>query len=65
MYDEIMMNSLGVSCIAEKALLFLFAEQNLVSNEQFLRLVKELARDLDYLRRRLTDCRRAAELEGL
>jgi thymidine kinase len=65
MYDEIMMNSLAVSCIAEKALLFLFAEQNLVSNEQFLAIVKELELDLDYLRRRLSDCRRAAVLEAL
>ncbi len=31
MYEEIRMNSLRVSCIAEKALLFLFTEQNLVS----------------------------------
>ena len=37
-----MMNSLRVSCIAEKALLFLFTEQNLVPNDLFLRLVKEL-----------------------
>ncbi len=43
------MNSLRVSCIAEKALLFLFTEQNLVPNELFLQLVKELALDRDYL----------------
>ena len=65
LYDETMMNSLRVSCIAEKALLFLFTEQNLVPNELFLRLVKDLQLDLDYLRRRLSDCRRAAVLEGL
>jgi thymidine kinase len=64
-YDEIMMNSLRVSCIAEKALLFLFTEQNLVPNDLFLRLVGELRLDLDYLRRRLSDCRRAAVLEKL
>ena len=58
-----MMNSLRVSCIAEKALLFLFTEQNLVPNELFRRLVQELDLDLDYLRRRLSDCRRAAALE--
>jgi thymidine kinase len=61
--NEIMMNSLRVSCIAEKALLFLSTEQNLIPNELFLRLVKELELDLDYLRRRLSDCRRAAVLE--
>jgi thymidine kinase len=65
MYDEIRMNSLRVSCIAERALLFLFAEQNLVSDETFLRIVRALDLDLEYLRRRLSDCRRAAVLEGL
>jgi thymidine kinase len=64
-YGEIMMNSLRVSCIAEKALLFLFAEQNLVSNDQFLGLARDLELDIDYLRRRLSDCRRAAVLEAL
>jgi thymidine kinase len=64
-YGEIMMNALRVSCIAEKALLFLFTEQNLVPNDQFLRLVRELELDTDYLRRRLADCRRASVLEGL
>ena len=65
MYGETMMDSLRVSCIAEKALLFLFTEQNLVPNEDFLRLVKDLELDLDYLARRLSDCRRSAVLEGL
>ena len=64
-YGEIMMNSLRVSCIAEKALLFLYAEQNLVANDQFIRLVRDLGLDIDYLRRRLSDCRRTAVLEGL
>jgi thymidine kinase len=62
--DEVMMNSLRVSCIAEKALLFLYTEQNLIPNDLFLRLVKDLDLDLDYLRRRLSDCRRASVLEG-
>ena len=59
-----MMNSLRVSCIAEKALLFLFTEQNLVPNDLFLRLAKELSLDLAYLRRRLSDCRRDSVLES-
>jgi thymidine kinase len=63
-YDAIMMNSLRVSCIAEKALLFLFTEQNLVPNDLFLRLAKELSLDLAYLRRRLSDCRRDSVLES-
>ena len=64
-YDGIEMNALKVSCIAEKALLFLFTEQNLVPNELFRSLVKELDLDRDYLRRRLSDCRRGAVMEGL
>ena len=63
--DEMQMNALRVSCIAEKALLFLFTEQNLVPNELFLQLVKELELDRDYLRKRLRDCRRESVLEYL
>jgi len=62
--DEMVMNSLKVSCIAEKALLFLFTEQNLVPNDLFLSLVNDLGLDRDYLERRLSDCRRAAVLDG-
>jgi thymidine kinase len=60
----ILMNSLRPACIAEKALLFLFAEQNLVPAELFARLVRDLDLDRDYLRRRLADCRRDAALEA-
>jgi thymidine kinase len=62
--DEIMMNALRVPCIAEKALLFLFTEQNLLPNDLFRQIVKDLAMDRDYLRRRLSDCSRASVLEG-
>ena len=62
-FSEVMMNSLRVSCIAEKALLFLFTEQNLLPNDLFRGLVRDLHLDLDYLRRRLSDCRRTAALE--
>jgi thymidine kinase len=65
MYEEINMNSLRVSCIAERALLFLFTEQNIVPDSLFLCLVKELGMDIDYLQRRLSDCRRATVLEKL
>jgi thymidine kinase len=57
-----LMNALKPACIAEKALLFLFTEQNLVSSDLFARLVKDLELDRDYLRRRLADCRRDAAL---
>jgi len=61
--SEVMMNSLRVSCIAEKALLFLSTEQNLIPNDLFRKLVRDLRLDLEYLRRRLSDCRRSAVLE--
>ncbi len=51
----VMMNALKVPCIAEKALLFLYAEQNLVSHDQLLELIKTLGLDHDYLNRRLSD----------
>jgi len=63
--EEILMNSLRVSCIAEKALLFLYTEQNLITNDFFLRLVQDLELDRDYLRRRLSDCRRESVLSQL
>jgi thymidine kinase len=62
---EIMMNALRVPCIAEKALLFLFSEQNLLPKESFLAAVRDLALDVDYIRRRLSDTRRAGVLEGI
>lgn len=61
--SEVMMNSLRVSCIAEKALLFLSTEQNLIPNDLFRKLVRDLRLDREYLRRRLSDCRRSAVLE--
>ena len=51
----IMMNALKVACIAEKALSFLYAEQNLVSREQVIELVDTLGLDREYLERRLRD----------
>jgi thymidine kinase len=62
---EIMMNALRVPCIAEKALLFLFAEQNLLPRESFVGLARDLRLDTDYLHRRLSDTRRAGVMEDL
>ncbi len=52
------MRALEVDCIAERALLYLFIEQNLVSAEQLRSLTHELGLDRDYLSRRLADNRR-------
>lgn len=56
------MAALEVPCIAEKALCYLFAEQNLLSADQVTRLVADLGLDRDYLRKRLSDNRRPLEL---
>ena len=52
------MNALRVPCIAERALIFLFAEQNLLSADQMRRLVRTLHLNKDYLDKRLSDNKR-------
>ena len=52
------MNALRVPCIAERALIFLFAEQNLLSADQMRIVVKELHLNKDYLDKRLSDNKR-------
>jgi thymidine kinase len=56
------LNALEVPCIAEKALIFLYSEENLISADQLRRLSEELALDGDYIHERLADNRRLAEL---
>ena len=51
----VMMNALKVACITEKALSFLYAEQNLVSRQQVIELIDTLGLDREYLERRLRD----------
>ncbi len=57
--NETMMNSLKVAAIAEKALLYLYTEANLISTDQLLSLVNELQLDRQYIRLRLADCHRS------
>ncbi len=56
------MNSLKVPCIAERALVYLYAEQNLLSADQVRRIVSSLGLDREYLERRLSDNRRPLDL---
>ncbi|PKL23299.1 MAG: thymidine kinase [Spirochaetae bacterium HGW-Spirochaetae-3] len=56
------MAALLVPCIAEKALCYLFAEQNLLSADQLRRIVSDLGLDREYLGRRLSDNRRPLDL---
>ncbi len=57
-YTSVMMNALKVPCIAEKALIFLYSEHNLISREQFIFLMDELNLDEDYIKKILKDNRR-------
>lgn len=56
------MAALEVPCIAEKALCYLFAEQNLLSADQVSKIASDLGLDRDYLRKRLSDNRRPLDL---
>ncbi len=61
----ICMNSLKVPCIAEKAMIYLFAEENLLSEVQVKRLAAELDLDVEYISRTLEDNRRPINFEQL
>jgi len=56
------MNALKVPLIAERALVYLFAEQNLLSAEQTMLLVDTLDLDREYLTKRLSDNKRPLAL---
>ncbi len=56
------MNALTVPCIAEKALCYLYAEQNLLSAEQLRSIARDLGLDREYIARRLADNRRPISL---
>lgn len=54
-------NALRVPCLAERALSYLFAEQNIISELMLRRLVRRLQLDTEFLSRRLTDNRRPVD----
>ena len=56
--EPIMMNALKVSCIAEKALIYLFSEENIISAGQMESLAQEIQADLDYINERLVENRK-------
>jgi len=51
----ILLAALKVPCLAEKAIVFLYCEQNLLSRQQVLELVRTLGLDRAYLERRVQD----------
>ena len=53
----IMMNALEVSCIAEKALIYLFSEENIISIDQMKYLAKKITADAEYMNERLVENR--------
>ena len=61
--EEVYMNSLRPDYIAEKALMFLFNEQNLVSEDMLVRLVNDLNLNREYMSRVLADNRRPVSLD--
>lgn len=60
--EPVNMNALKVPCIAEKALMFLYAEQNLISEDQMRLLVRELDLDRSYMQQTLADNGRPLDL---
>jgi len=61
--QPVCLNSLLVPALAEKALIYLFVEQNLVSRDQIIALVSDLNLDREYLKGRLRDNRRVISLD--
>jgi thymidine kinase len=59
--EPINMNALKVPRIAEKALIFLFAEQNLITEDHLKRLTQELSLDQAYMAKALADNRRPVD----
>lgn len=56
--QPIMMDALKVSCIAEKALIYLFSEENIISAGQMQSLAKEIKADVGYINERLVENRK-------
>ena len=55
---EINMNALRVRCIAEKALIYLYGEVNLITENQLRAIVDEIKLDKQYIEKTLADNRR-------
>jgi thymidine kinase len=52
---QIFMNALKPGCLAEKALIYLFCEQNLLPEDLLVRLVYDLGLDRTYMTKVLND----------
>lgn len=58
---EIQMNALKVPALAERALIYLYGELNLLSSDYLKKLVNQLSLDKEYMRNRLRDNGRRIE----
>jgi thymidine kinase len=61
--ERVNLNSLKVASIAERALIYLYAEQNLLPEEVLVRLVEDLKLDREYMKKTLLDNRRQVDLD--
>lgn len=61
--QQVNLNALKVDCIAEKALIYLYAEQNLIPEELLLRFVNELGLDRAYMKKTLSENGRPVNLD--
>jgi thymidine kinase len=57
-----MLEMMRLPCLVERELVYLYAEQNLLSTDQLRKLVDDLGLDREYLMRRLSDNRRPTVL---
>jgi thymidine kinase len=62
--QAIMMNALRVDCLAEKALIHLFSEENIISSGQMEYLATEIKGDMDYINERLFENRKLQVGDG-
>lgn len=62
--QDSMMNALRVGCIAEKALTYLFSEENIISSGQMEYLATEIKGDMDYINERLLENRKLQVGDG-
>lgn len=62
--DRLSRNAILVPCLAERALVFLFAEQNLISEQLLREIVEHLDLDRGYLSERLSDNRRPVDFSS-
>lgn len=61
--EKVNLNSLKAARIAEKALIYLYAEQNLLPEELLIHLVDDLELDREYMKKTLMDNRRQVDLD--